>query len=372
MKKIFITILIFGILLPPAVFAVDEKPLPILENEREANAMLRQSLIDRYGNGEFGKCLQCTPADTANPFACARCLRDAEYCLKGTEAPVNKCAAGQADSSGICVTADIGCKEEFGQASYFTGSIVDNHYQCECREGYSWNNEQTACDTVMCPDNMIYYSSFWGVDSWFLDGRCLSPDDACRNEFGEYSVYLRQDEYGANQCGCADGYYFEDSSPECVEAVIVAGEAGPSQSELVYIETLDRERTSSGAVNKELSQRLAGMFVLQVEEYGEAWYVDPADQRRYYLAGPDKAFDVMRALGLGATHRFISDNQIYPDYVLGRILIDVDNLGKAYYINPVDRRGYYLGNPLNAFSVMRDLGLGISNLDLRQIELGEL
>jgi len=53
---------------------------------------------------------------------------------------------------------------------------------------------------------------------------------------------------------------------------------------------------SAGAV---LSSRLAGRIVLQVESHGEAWYVSPASSLRYYLGRPDDAFRIMRAQGIG-------------------------------------------------------------------------
>ena len=39
---------------------------------------------------------------------------------------------------------------------------------------------------------------------------------------------------------------------------------------------------------------VTGYIVLQVEENGEAWYVDPSTVIRYYLGRPDDAFSIMR------------------------------------------------------------------------------
>ena len=36
-----------------------------------------------------------------------------------------------------------------------------------------------------------------------------------------------------------------------------------------------------------------GRIVLQVENNGEAWYINPADLKRYYLGRPQDAFDIM-------------------------------------------------------------------------------
>jgi hypothetical protein len=120
----------------------------------------------------------------------------------------------------------------------------------------------------------------------------------------------------------------------------------------------------------DLAQKLSGRILLQVQSRGGAWYVNPANLKRYYLGRPDDAFAIMQKLGLGARHKIITGYNIYPANLLGKILIDVDDLGKAYYINPVDKRSYYLGRPADAFNVMRNFGLGITNEDLNKITVG--
>jgi len=50
-----------------------------------------------------------------------------------------------------------------------------------------------------------------------------------------------------------------------------------------------------------LAERLNGRILLQVEQHGEAWYVNPVDGKRYYLGGPSDAYNLMREKGLGIT-----------------------------------------------------------------------
>lgn len=126
----------------------------------------------------------------------------------------------------------------------------------------------------------------------------------------------------------------------------------------------------SGAVT--LAERLKGYILLQVESHGEAWYVYPDDLKRYYLGRPVDAFEVMKNLGLGATHAFITGHAIFPVSVRGKILLDVESHGEAYYIYPIDGKKYYLGRPDDAFSVMRQLSLGITNANLSLIPVGYL
>ncbi len=117
------------------------------------------------------------------------------------------------------------------------------------------------------------------------------------------------------------------------------------------------------------TESLSGRILLQVQRNGEAWYIYPKDLRRYFLGRPHDAFDIMRKLGLGATHQYISAylNKTYPREVWGKILLDVEKNGEAYYINPADKKGYYLGRPADAFRIMREKGLGITNDNLDKI-----
>lgn len=137
----------------------------------------------------------------------------------------------------------------------------------------------------------------------------------------------------------------------------------------------------STSAQSDVAHRLAGRILLQTEENGEAWYVNPVDYRRYSLGRPQDAFDIMRALGLGATNVNLALIPINGTewgiassmirYVNGRILIQVELNGEAWYVSPVNLKRYYMGRPADAFQLMRNLGLGITNSDLEQIEVGE-
>ncbi len=176
-----------------------------------------------------------------------------------------------------------------------------------------------------------------------------------------------------------------------------------------------------------VAERSAGRILLQVESHGEAWYVNPDNLRRYYLGRPEDAFRIMREQGVGITNNDLnkipiglsdnpgedsdgdglsdsleeavgtdknkkdSDNDSYSDKSevennynplgTGKLLIDnnfsllnsgkiflqVESHGEAWYINPEDNHRYFLGRPLDAFNIMRNFGLGITNTDLEKI-----
>lgn len=137
---------------------------------------------------------------------------------------------------------------------------------------------------------------------------------------------------------------------------------------------LEKEKSLVKAVDKNLSQRLSGKILLQVESHGEAWYVNPLNLKKYYLGRPNDAFNIMRSLGLGTSDKDIGSFQISkaPARLAGRILLQVQHKGQAFYVNPVDLKLYYLGRPNDAFNIMRSQGLGISNDNLRKIGIEEI
>jgi hypothetical protein len=175
-----------------------------------------------------------------------------------------------------------------------------------------------------------------------------------------------------------------------------------------------------------------GRIVLQVEKNGEAWYLNPTDDIRYYMGRPADAFALMRQFGLGITNENLNkipiglipqsgldtdkdglvdlletaiktnlnskdtDNDGYDDktevaswydpdgpkklqvdmnlvnMLKGRILLQVQTNGEAWYVNPADGKRYFLGRPEHAFEIMRNLGLGITDADLETIKIGEV
>jgi hypothetical protein len=128
-----------------------------------------------------------------------------------------------------------------------------------------------------------------------------------------------------------------------------------------------------------LMERLKGYILLQVEQNGESWYVHPAKDTRFYLGRPADAFDIMRFQGLGIANEDLNKipvagtsweiNSAMRDRVVGRILLQVEENGEAWYVYPENEKRYYLGRPADAFSIMRSLGLGITDNDLDQLTI---
>ncbi len=183
------------------------------------------------------------------------------------------------------------------------------------------------------------------------------------------------------------------------------------------------------SVNAEsLGEKLAGRILLQVDNNGEAWYVNPVDFKKYFLSRPLDAFNIMRSFGIGITNIDLAkipigidiingndtdndglsdslenaigtdfkkedtdgdgfddkkeiENNYYPlgegkikiDLLFsqkqnGRILLQVENNGEAWYVNPENSKRYYLGTPFDFFNIVKKLGLGITNKNINNIK----
>jgi uncharacterized surface protein with fasciclin (FAS1) repeats len=63
-------------------------------------------------------------------------------------------------------------------------------------------------------------------------------------------------------------------------------------------------------VDKPLIKRLAGYILIQVENKGRAWYVNPTDHLRYSLGRPNEVFGLFRKIALGIN---IKDKTMYKE-----------------------------------------------------------
>ncbi|MFC1687023.1 phosphodiester glycosidase family protein [Patescibacteria group bacterium] len=134
---------------------------------------------------------------------------------------------------------------------------------------------------------------------------------------------------------------------------------------------------SAPAAQAAVFDHTSGMIVLQVESHGEAWYVNPLTHQRSYLGRSADAFELMRETGLGISNTHLAQipeagsgeegDIALRERLSGRILLQVEENGEAWYVYPRNLQRYYLGRPDDAFTIMKNLGLGISNAHLALI-----
>lgn len=179
--------------------------------------------------------------------------------------------------------------------------------------------------------------------------------------------------------------------------------------------------------DKKMYTRLRGNILIKVESKGEAYYVNPMTETSHYLGRPADAFRVMREQGIGITNNnlekisigvgnlsgldsdqdglsdafedaigtdknkkdtdgdgYDDKNELENDYNLkgagksnadinlgakhkGKIFLQIEGKGEAWYVNPTNSKRYFLGRPKDAFEIMRGLGMGISNKDFDKL-----
>jgi hypothetical protein len=196
---------------------------------------------------------------------------------------------------------------------------------------------------------------------------------------------------------------------------------------------VQQEKTLVTQVDTSLVNRVNGYILLQVQEAGQAWYVDPISDLKYYLPDGTSAYSALRKFGLGITNAdlakipvgiesrfqdidtdgdglpdkleeglgtnpnsqdsdgdgYLDVDEVQSNYnplgagkmsidtalanrLKGRIVLQVQSKGEAWYINPKDGKRYYMKDGSAAYQIMRFLSLGITNSDLRTIPVGSL
>lgn len=211
----------------------------------------------------------------------------------------------------------------------------------------------------------------------------------CTSKLGVYSQFNKTKQ----ECECLDGYIFGFNSSSFSLACIkkIACDAGfiinngvcnkinvnvttEKNSVIIATTTNNTKQTTNNSnyvLDKNLANKLKGKILLQVESRGEAWYINPLNSKRYYMADGSSAYAIMRELGVGISNRDFNKlltNKTFAKKQAGKIFIKVEDSGKAYYINN-NGDSYYLKNGSEAYSIMRKLGLGIKNSDLNKIEI---
>jgi hypothetical protein len=193
------------------------------------------------------------------------------------------------------------------------------------------------------------------------------------------------------------------------------------------IQTQNQTQEKIQIKNKSLYNNLKGKIILRVESNGEAYYVNPDNETISYLGRPNDAFSVMRSEGIGISNKNLEEipialgylegtdsdgdglsdlledaigsdknnpdtdgdgyddqEELKADYNIlgagkanisyefaeenkGKIFLAVERNGEAWYVNPSDGKRYFLGRPTDAFNLMRNLGLGISDGDFTNL-----
>ncbi|MFA6304135.1 MAG: trypsin-like peptidase domain-containing protein [Patescibacteria group bacterium] len=176
---------------------------------------------------------------------------------------------------------------------------------------------------------------------------------------------------------------------------------------------------------KNLGKRFIGKILLRVQNNGEAWYLSPKTNQAHYLANGEAAYQLMREQGMGMSTKDLAKipvglsqlsgddadqdgltdaletaigtdkdkadtdgdgfndkdemlkgynpsqkgmarsiyNLAFANKFKGKILLQVESRGQAWYVNPKDGKRYFLGTADDAYQVMKQQSMGIAEKD---------
>lgn len=178
------------------------------------------------------------------------------------------------------------------------------------------------------------------------------------------------------------------SEPEVIEPEIIAEEEIPEAA--VIPEPPEAGRYVPSSYDAKLQVRLKGNILLQTEEHGEAWYINPNDSLRYYMANGAVAYEMMRSFSLGISDKdlagipSVSDTNTMntaksvcktnklANRLRGFILLQTEQHGEAWYVDPDTCNRIYMKDGDVAYEIMRYLSLGITNADLTKLPSGQI
>ncbi|MCK5211361.1 hypothetical protein KAJ89_01540 [Candidatus Parcubacteria bacterium] len=141
-------------------------------------------------------------------------------------------------------------------------------------------------------------------------------------------------------------------------------------------QVIERETRLSVEPDEELFSRLKGKILLQVESAGEAWWLNPDDKKRYFLGRPSDTWRMIQSQGIKIVGdeliQYLYFDKSFPSVMAGRFIINEDDITDVYYVSPENLRGIKLKAAEEAWQAIKEQGLGISNEDIRKLKVAEI
>ena len=275
----------------------------------------------------------------------------------------------------------------------------------------TWDYESHVIETnqtslIVCPDygyeidGLVYYISYQS-DRWWFDktragivtkNQCITINNL--NGKGVTNLFIKPNTYSINNFFgkhlVLTIHYINNISNTIQPAskVLMINYPNTTVSWEESKNTMTFQKVDK--VDLDIINRLRGKILLQVENNGEAWYVKPDDNKRYYMKDGSTAYQMMRLFSLGITNENlytipnvanttemknstpICTQNTLANQLRGKILLQVEEHGEAWYVDPVKCRTIYMKDGSMAYEIMRFLGLGITNTDLSKIPIGNL
>jgi hypothetical protein len=279
-----------------------------------------------------------------------------------------------------------------------TFEMVTNFYAKDQNAVYHegcWNQYCTLTITKIDPSTFQVVDRELGIvkdrNRVYTNSNLAFPDSDSKTFQVLYNSYYSKD--------WRNVYYLQCGRGGCLAEKLKSADAGTFQvfkEDTAY--AMDKDHFYFGGTlftnigiavkNYNLYKRLKGRIILTVQDGGEAYYVSPGAKMMYYLSRPVIAFQVLREQGIGITDKNLEKIPIggkCPAYLpscgnavandtgfakdqSGKIFIQVEANGEAWYVNPADAKRYFLGRPNDAFDIMRTVSIGISKKDFEEMK----
>lgn len=123
-------------------------------------------------------------------------------------------------------------------------------------------------------------------------------------------------------------------------------------------------------------ERYAGSFISEEGSDTAYWYINPKSKVRYGLDSVNDFSRLLQHVNVGVTNKdllLLKSDAASADVAAaklryrGSIVLDVKNSGRAWYINPLDLKAYYLANGQEGFKVAQALSLALTAARLEMI-----
>lgn len=236
-------------------------------------------------------------------------------------------------------------------------------YNSICRK-YTDEEKNNICNTN------------FGTNFFYLNGYCIEQKVACTSwTYSDWSDCVNNIQIrtilSSFPKGCISGSPI--TTQACVnkitENTINKKIADNTNNDITSF--VNDEKSKISKIDNNLTNKLRGKILLQVENNGQAWYVNPKDGLRYYMADGNEAYNIMKNLGIGIANTNldkIKTNSALAKKYSGKIFLQVQSHGEAYYID-FNGVAHYLKDGNAAYNIMRNLGLGITNDNLKKINI---
>jgi len=200
-----------------------------------------------------------------------------------------------------------------------------------------------------------------------------------------------------------------------------------SKTDQIVQKTMLQSAVEQVQAIKNVGKRFIGRILLRVQNNGEAWYLSPKTNQAHYLANGEAAYQLMREQGIGITNKDLTQipvglsnlsgddadhdgltdalelalgtdkdkadsdddgfndkdeiqngfnplqkgnysyNKALSNRLKGKILLQVESHGEAWYVNPKDGKRYFLSTAKDAYQVMKEQSMGISEKDFAKL-----